>query len=92
MGFIPVQLSLADLAALEPYHGKALEFTPSARSELLLDPHDIANSPTHGNLFDLFDLSNYLKIHVGFHLLISDHDNSPNVDKLTGAALLGAFG
>ena len=79
MGFIPVQFSPAGLATLKPNHGKTLEFAPSAWSILPLNPHDVADSPAHGDLFNVSNFSNYLKIGEGFHLLISDHGNSVEI-------------
>jgi hypothetical protein len=78
MRFLPMQFSLADLTALKPNHGRALEFTPSAWSILLLNPHDVVDSSARGNLFNVSNLPNYLKILGRFHLLISSHGYSPN--------------
>ena len=54
-----MQFSLADLAALKPNHRRALEFTPPAWSILLLNPHDVVDSPARGNLFNVSNLPSH---------------------------------
>jgi len=78
MGFIPMHLSPADLAALEPYHSKPLEFSPSPWPVLLLKTHYITNVASDGHSLNLFDFANYLKNHKDCTLLVSTILFAPN--------------
>ena len=77
MGFIPVELSLADLATLEPNHGKPLEFSPSPWPVLLLKTHYITDVASDGYGLNLFDFTNYLKNHKDCTLLASTIQFAP---------------
>jgi hypothetical protein len=68
MGFIPMQFSLTNMTALEPYLSKALKFSPPAAAKLFLKPHNISDAASDGHCFNFLYFSNYFKIHLKFHL------------------------
>ena len=70
MGFIPVQFSFTDMAALQPHLSESFQFPPSASAELFLKPHNITDAAPDGYGFNSLYFSNYLKIHLKFHLQI----------------------
>ena len=72
MGLIPVQFSFTDMTALKPHFRKSFKFAPAATTELFLKPHNITNAAPDGHRFNFFYFSNYLKMHLEFHLQIYD--------------------
>jgi len=60
------------MATLEPHLGNPFQLSPAAATELLLQPHNITNAAPDGHRFNFFDFSNYLKMHLEFHLQIYD--------------------
>lgn len=63
-----MQFDFSDASALQPNHGNTLKLTPSTVSILLPKPHDISDFPTCGNMLDLFNFANYIKIHEKIHI------------------------
>ncbi len=63
-----MQLDFAYLAILQPDPGKAFEFSPTAAAKLFLKPHNIMNAAAGGDSFNFFYFSDYLKMHLEFHL------------------------
>jgi len=56
------------MAALKPHPSEAFNFSPSATTELFLKPHNIADTSPDGHRFNFLDFTNYLKMHLKFHL------------------------
>ncbi len=63
-----MNLGSADSSTMKTEEGYTLEFAPAARTELLAEAHDITNSATDGDGFDIFDLADNLKMHVSFYI------------------------
>jgi len=63
MGFIPVNLSIADPSTPEADLSNAFKFSPFSGAILFTKPHNISNSPTDGYRFNILNLAYYLKIH-----------------------------
>jgi hypothetical protein len=63
MSFVPVEFSNTDVASLNAHLGDAFELSPSARSELVPEPHDVVDVAAHGNHLDIGYFSDYLKVH-----------------------------
>jgi len=63
--------SFTDMTALKFHLSDPFKFSPSASTELLLNPHNITDPAADGHGFNFLDFPNYLKMHLKFHLLIS---------------------
>jgi len=63
-----MQFSFSDMTALEPHLGQAFKFSPAAATKLFLKTHNVTDAPTNGYRFYFLYFSNYLKIHLKFHL------------------------
>jgi hypothetical protein len=68
MCFIPVHFGFTDIAALQPHLRQSFKLSPAAATELFLKPHNITNPAPTGNCCNFLDFSNYLKMHLKFHL------------------------
>jgi hypothetical protein len=68
MGLIPVHFSFPDIPAWQPHLRHPFKLSPAASPELFLKPHDITDAAPDGHRFNFFYFSNYLKIHLKFHL------------------------
>jgi len=68
------------MAALKLHLRKTFKFSPSATTELFLQPHNITDAAPDGHSFDFLDVPNYLKMHLIFHLQIhyEDYENIGN--------------
>jgi len=65
-----MQFSITDNTALKANIGDSFHFTPTAKTILLSNPHDISDFSTDGNRLDIFDFAYYLKIHTNLQLLV----------------------
>ena len=70
MGFIPVNLSIADTSTLKADLSNPFKFSPFSGAILFTKPHNISNSPTDGYRFNTLNLTYYLKIHNKSFVLI----------------------
>jgi hypothetical protein len=61
--FIPVQFSQTHVSVLQTHPGNALQLSPSSRSELPSQSHDIVDIAANGNHLDVAYLIDYFKIH-----------------------------
>jgi hypothetical protein len=67
-----VQFGFPDMAALQPHLSNPFQLSPSAATKLFLKPHNITDAAPDGHRFNFLYFSNYLKMHLEFHLQIYD--------------------
>ena len=63
MSLVPVDLCFSDAAIGQPNTGNSFELPPSARTVLSTKPHNLTDSPTYGNRFDILKRANEFKVH-----------------------------
>ena len=74
MGFVPVNLGIADSSALKANLGNPFKFSPFSGAILPAKTHNIPDPSAYSYRFDILNLAYYLKIHakssVNTHLLV----------------------
>ena len=64
VGFISVYFGMAYFSALKANLGNAFEFTPTTRSILPAESHDVSDPSANSNGLDILNIVNYFNIHI----------------------------